>query len=100
VRLREWLEAHVRVLLSSPDAESPTWVPLELELQIACLSGDAWYEENRLAGNFTIRVLLDVGHAQTGSRVYAGCEGTVAVEAIAHFCSGLANLVAIYEHIE
>jgi len=100
VRLREWLEAHVQELLVSPDCESPTWVSLELELQVTCLGGDVWHEEGRLAGDFTIRVLLMVGHAPDGSRVYAGFEGTVAVRAITHFARDLANLVARYEHID
>jgi hypothetical protein len=100
VRLCEWLEAHVQALLAKPDTESPSWAPLELEMEVTCLSGDAWHEDGRLAGGFTIRVLLEIGHAPNGTQVYGGFEGTVEVQAIADFTDSLTDLVAHYERIE
>lgn len=61
-------------------------------MQITCLDGEVWYEGDTPVGNFSIRVMVEIGErAQTERhvRVYTGCERSVRVQQVMSFCAGL-----------
>lgn len=97
LRLAEWAEAHLDALEAAPVEEGATWLPLDLEMQVTLLDGDVWWDDGQRQGEFSLRVFVLVGRSSTGSRVYAGYEGTAPVPATLEFCAQLRAMVAACE---
>ena len=63
-RLRHYFLSHIAQLQQNPDRESYPFVPLGLGFQVQALSGDVFSEnEAALAGEFTIRFMVNVGRS-------------------------------------
>lgn len=96
-------EKHIDLILTGPSIESPTWVPLELELQITCLDGEVSYEEDILTGEFSIRVMVHVPERLEANteqrRIYVGCEGSVDIQEVQSFCAALRSCIVHYEKL-
>lgn len=99
---RVYVADYVNSILTEGSIESPTWVPLELELQLTCLDGEVSYEEDLLTGEFSIRVMVQTP-VKPGEgrqiRVYTGCEGSVDIREVRTLCAALRSCVMHYEQL-
>jgi hypothetical protein len=99
---RKYVADYIDSILTGDSVESPTWVPLELEMQITCLDGEVSYEEDTLVGEFNIRVMVETPMkpgTERQIRVYTGYEGRVNVQEVITFCAALRACVAYYDQL-
>lgn len=91
-RLVHYLEQHVRNLQQNPDEEAWVFVALDA-FQLQALAGNVLSQSD---GEFTLRCMVNVGRSEEGTNVYAGTEGVVSVEKIAHFTASMNSALAAW----
>ncbi len=99
---RAYVANYINSIFTEDSIESPTWVPLELELQIICLDGEVSYEGDALIGNFSIRIMIQTptkSDEERQVRVYTGCEGGLDIQEVITFCEALRACVAHYKQL-
>ncbi len=104
LRLCDWIEEHIENLATRHAAGKTVlderihthgpWVPLELGIQIQCFEGDVWRDGETLAGDFTVRVMVDAGRDPAGDTMSAGLEGITDVNEAIAFTKAIRGYVA------
>jgi hypothetical protein len=94
--LCDLVDRHIGVLLQSRSRpigsapESPVWMPLDLSMEVQLLSGEIDLTDGRLAGSFTMVVLLTIGtDPRSGHRIRGGFQAAVLVEEALAFCAAV-----------
>jgi hypothetical protein len=103
IRLADVIETHVQQLRTqspwvptgAPAIESITWVTYDLSVQIQCLAGEVEVEDGTLVGEFSMRVMLNLGKTVPSEHtLYGGFQGTIDVQQAMAFCAAVRNWAA------
>ena len=78
--------------LSNISQDSHTFLRYDMSFQLQALQGEYDNPGSEHDGTFSLRVMLNIGNAQDGTRLYAGLEGGVTVQACRGFIHDLGRL--------
>ncbi|WP_146174299.1 hypothetical protein [Pseudomonas sp. GV071] len=91
-RLAVYLRAHIAQLLSGMGGETSPYLPLEGDIQITCLDGEA---ESQLEGYLSIVIMFNCGKKdESSSSAYFGFESVVDFLSVQNFCKQLDEFTA------
>jgi hypothetical protein len=76
IRLADYFDHHITQLIQNSWHDSDEFVNIDLDFQVQAMCGDV---KSNQEGEFTVRIMLNMGNASDGSSVYTGIEGCIDV---------------------
>jgi len=86
--LRDYLAKHIAALQNKTEIADYPFLGYDLGFQLQALHGELEGGE----GEFGLRLLVNVGKSSAGSRVYAGAQSLVQVEAVRDLIQAISDL--------